>query len=145
MSKTLNPMFFWKAKWALPDFQWTWRQASVKEIAGFLPILSQNIIVRSSWTNFFLFWFRKHKDIDRWIILAQILFLLNIHSFGSRKITPQHSDLGSQDTCTVMHWGRNTQFLSWEAEFNSLINISSEKKWHSSGCFHSKASSKLLR
>ena len=35
-----------------------------------------------------------------------------------------------------MHWGMNTQFLSWEACFNKHFK---KKTWYFSGCFQSKA------
>ena len=49
-----------------------------ERICWFFETFSQKTISRSCLTNFFLFRCWKHKDIDRWIILAQILFLLNI-------------------------------------------------------------------
>ena len=70
----------------LMEYRYLWEKLLVEA-------LSQKTINRSWLTNFFLFRCWKHKDIDRWIILAQIMFLLYINFFGNT-ITTQ--ELGTQ-------------------------------------------------
>ena len=68
----------------------------MREITGLLKTYHKKPSLEAVWL-FFLFRCWKHKYIDRWIILAQILFLLYIQIFGN-KITTQ--ELGTQDTYT---------------------------------------------